>query len=104
MLQTLQFELFPPPPPNPQSFCAWRGVNLVIRPLAIHISINCLLFFFFLNFISFSLSHSDKSTGIYIYIYMQRPHMGMYEVLPSGAFFAKRIEIFSSATSKIRTN
>ena len=29
--------------------------------------------------------------------------MRKYEVLPSGAFYAKRIEIFSSATSEIRT-
>jgi len=41
---------------------------------------------------------------IYIYIYKQRPHVGKHEVLPSGAFFVKRIGIFSNATSKIKTN
>ena len=30
--------------------------------------------------------------------------MRKHKILTSGAFYAKRIEIFSSATSKIRTN
>ena len=30
--------------------------------------------------------------------------MGKHEILLSGAFYAKRIEIFSSATLKIRRN
>ena len=30
--------------------------------------------------------------------------MRKHEVLPSGTFFTKRIEIFSSATLEIRTN
>ena len=30
--------------------------------------------------------------------------MGKYEILLSDAFYAKRIEIFSSATLEIRTN
>ena len=34
----------------------------------------------------------------------QRPHTVNHKVLLSGAFYVKRIEIFSSATLKIRTN
>ena len=41
---------------------------------------------------------------IYIYIYKQRSHVEKYEVIPSDAFYAKRIEIFSNATSEIMTN
>ena len=37
---------------------------------------------------------------IYIYIYITK-ELEKYEVLP---FYVKRIEIFSSATSKLRTN
>ena len=39
---------------------------------------------------------------IYIYIYKQRPYVGKHEILLSGTFYAKRIEIFSSATSEIK--
>ena len=41
---------------------------------------------------------------IYIYIYKQRSHVEKYEVIPSDAFYAKRIEIFSNATSEIMRN
>ena len=41
---------------------------------------------------------------IYIYIYKQRSHVEKYEVIPSDAFYAKRIEIFLNATSEIMTN
>ena len=44
------------------------------------------------------------SINKYIYIYKQRLHVKKYEVLPSGAFYAKRIEIFLCDTSEIRTN
>ena len=41
-----------------------------------------------------------KINIIYIYLYITK-ELEKYEVLP---FYVKRIEIFSSATSKLRTN
>ena len=57
-----------------------------------------------INIYSSQKINSINHLYIYIYIYKQRPHVGKYEILLSDAFYAKRIEIFSSAISKIRTN
>ena len=52
-----------------------------------------------------SLSASFGQDYIYIYIYISRDLMWEnMRVLPSVAFYAKRIKIFSSATLEIRTN
>ena len=39
---------------------------------------------------------------ILLYIYMQRPHVGKYKILPNDAFYIKKIEIFSSITLEIK--
>ena len=54
------------------------------------------------------ISKFSKLIYIYIYIYINKikkiPHVRKYEIFPSSAFYTKTFEIFSSATSKIRTN
>ena len=51
-----------------------------------------------------SESISKRDQDIYIYIYKQRHRVRKYKVQLSGAFYEKRIEIFSNVTSEIRTN
>ena len=48
---------------------------------------------------------SVDNQSIYIYIYISKDLMWEYmRFFPSDTFYSKRIEIFSSATSEIKTN
>ena len=51
------------------------------------------------------ISVDNQSIYIYIYIYISKDLMWEYmRFFPSDTFYSKRIEIFSSATSEIKTN